>query len=223
MIALTVVCMRKALTVSRRWARGGAEGLIGHLGVVRRPLDPVGHVAIDGELWRAPTSLGRRRRTFTRRRRSGRRICRSSVHRLRPTRARGGAPETRRLPLRAGRQVHDTEHVEVGTDFSDAQVAETFLHHRAPSCPSWTSPASPALSPAATSSAPSPTASWPRSEAARSLAGHPLRGGGVKRPLRRGSVSARMTCITALISARCENACGKLPRCRPVWGSSSSA
>jgi membrane protein implicated in regulation of membrane protease activity len=53
MIALAVVCMRKALTVSRRRARGGAQGLIGHLGVVRRPLDPVGHVAIDGELWRA--------------------------------------------------------------------------------------------------------------------------------------------------------------------------
>jgi membrane-bound ClpP family serine protease len=53
MIALAVVCMRKALTVSRRRARCGAEGLIGHVGVVRRPLDPVGHVAIDGELWRA--------------------------------------------------------------------------------------------------------------------------------------------------------------------------
>jgi CBS domain-containing protein len=24
----------------------------------------------------------------------------------------------------------NTEHVDVGTDFSDAQVAETFLHHR---------------------------------------------------------------------------------------------
>jgi membrane-bound ClpP family serine protease len=52
-IALGVVCIRKALTVSRRRARGGAEGLIGHVGVVRRPLNPVGHVAIDGELWRA--------------------------------------------------------------------------------------------------------------------------------------------------------------------------
>jgi CBS domain-containing protein len=28
------------------------------------------------------------------------------------------------------RQHMNTEHVEVGTDFSDAQVAETFLHHR---------------------------------------------------------------------------------------------
>ncbi len=39
-IALGLVCIRKALTVSRWRARGGAEGLIGH-------------VAIDGELWRA--------------------------------------------------------------------------------------------------------------------------------------------------------------------------
>jgi CBS-domain-containing membrane protein len=30
----------------------------------------------------------------------------------------------------AVRQHMNTEHVEVGTDFSDAQVAETFLHHR---------------------------------------------------------------------------------------------
>jgi hypothetical protein len=35
--------------------------------------------------------------------------------------------------------------------------------------------------------------------------------------------SARITCITALMSARCVNACGKLPRCRPVRGSISSA
>ena len=35
--------------------------------------------------------------------------------------------------------------------------------------------------------------------------------------------SARITCITALISARWVNACGKLPRWRPVRGSISSA
>jgi membrane-bound ClpP family serine protease len=52
-VTLGVVWVRKALTVSRRRARGGAEGLIGHVGIVRRPLEPVGHVAIDGELWRA--------------------------------------------------------------------------------------------------------------------------------------------------------------------------
>ena len=32
-----------------------------------------------------------------------------------------------------------------------------------------------------------------------------------------------MTCTTALISARWVNACGKLPRCRPVFASISSA
>jgi membrane-bound serine protease (ClpP class) len=52
-IALGVVCTRKVLTLSRRRARGGAEGLVGHVGVVRQRLDPVGQVAIDGELWRA--------------------------------------------------------------------------------------------------------------------------------------------------------------------------
>ena len=35
--------------------------------------------------------------------------------------------------------------------------------------------------------------------------------------------SSRMTCITALMSARCVKACGKLPRWRPVDASSSSA
>ena len=33
----------------------------------------------------------------------------------------------------------------------------------------------------------------------------------------------RITCITALISARCVKACGKLPRWRPERGSISSA
>jgi membrane-bound serine protease (ClpP class) len=52
-IAVGLVCVRKALTVSQRRARGGGRGLIGHVGVVRRPLDPIGQIAIDGELWRA--------------------------------------------------------------------------------------------------------------------------------------------------------------------------
>jgi len=48
--------MRKALAASRRRARCGADELVGHVGVVRRPLDPLGHVVIDGELWRARRS-----------------------------------------------------------------------------------------------------------------------------------------------------------------------
>ena len=57
-VTLGVVCTRKVMTVSRRRARCGAEGLIGHVGVVRQPLDPVGQVAIDGELWRARRCWG---------------------------------------------------------------------------------------------------------------------------------------------------------------------
>jgi membrane-bound ClpP family serine protease len=48
--------MRKALAAGHRRARCGAEELVGHVGVVRRSLDPLGHVAIDGELWRARRS-----------------------------------------------------------------------------------------------------------------------------------------------------------------------
>jgi membrane-bound ClpP family serine protease len=55
-IALAVVAVRKAYAASHRRVDCGAEGLVGHVGVVRRPLDPLGHVAIDGELWRARRS-----------------------------------------------------------------------------------------------------------------------------------------------------------------------
>ena len=54
--ALALVTLREARAVSRRQAQCGAEGLIGHVGVVRRPLDPLGQVAVDGELWRARRS-----------------------------------------------------------------------------------------------------------------------------------------------------------------------
>ena len=54
--ALGAVAMRKALVVSRQRARCGADGLIGHVGVVRRPLDPLGQIMVDGELWRARRS-----------------------------------------------------------------------------------------------------------------------------------------------------------------------
>jgi membrane-bound ClpP family serine protease len=48
--------LRKALAASRGRARCGADELVGHVGVVRRPLDPLGHVVVDGELWRARRS-----------------------------------------------------------------------------------------------------------------------------------------------------------------------
>lgn len=54
--ALALLALRLAVAAGGKRARCGAEGLVGHIGVVRRPLDPLGHVAIDGELWRARRS-----------------------------------------------------------------------------------------------------------------------------------------------------------------------
>jgi len=50
------IATRKALSAQRRRARCGSEGIVGHVGVVRRPLDPLGQIAVDGELWRARLS-----------------------------------------------------------------------------------------------------------------------------------------------------------------------
>ena len=55
-LAIGVVAMSKARAAGRTRARCGTEGLVGRLGVVRRPLDPQGHVLIDGALWRARRS-----------------------------------------------------------------------------------------------------------------------------------------------------------------------
>jgi membrane-bound ClpP family serine protease len=51
--ALTLVAARAALKVRRRRALGGAQGLVGRVGVVRRALTPVGVVLVMGELWNA--------------------------------------------------------------------------------------------------------------------------------------------------------------------------
>ena len=48
---LLAIVARKALAVRGRRPRGGAEGLVGRLGVVRH-----GDVFVDGELWRARRS-----------------------------------------------------------------------------------------------------------------------------------------------------------------------
>jgi membrane-bound serine protease (ClpP class) len=53
---LTLVTLREARAISRRQVQSGAEGLIGHVGIVRRRIDPLGDVAVDGELWRARRS-----------------------------------------------------------------------------------------------------------------------------------------------------------------------
>jgi membrane-bound serine protease (ClpP class) len=56
LLALMFVAGRKSLEVGRRRPRGGAMGLIGRIGVVRRGLTPIGDVLVDGELWRARRS-----------------------------------------------------------------------------------------------------------------------------------------------------------------------
>jgi membrane protein implicated in regulation of membrane protease activity len=55
-VALTLVLARMTWAAGRRPVQCGAEGLIGHVGLVRRPLNPLGDVAVGGELWRARRS-----------------------------------------------------------------------------------------------------------------------------------------------------------------------
>lgn len=45
--------VRGARSVARKSAQTGAEGLVGHVGVVRQALQPVGQVFVDGALWNA--------------------------------------------------------------------------------------------------------------------------------------------------------------------------
>jgi membrane protein implicated in regulation of membrane protease activity len=54
--ALALFTLREARAISRRQVQSGAEGLIGRVGIVRRTIDPLGDVAVDGELWRARRS-----------------------------------------------------------------------------------------------------------------------------------------------------------------------
>ena len=56
LVALMVVAGRKALMLQRRRPKGGATGLIGRVGVIRRAPSPVGDVLVEGELWRARNS-----------------------------------------------------------------------------------------------------------------------------------------------------------------------
>jgi membrane-bound ClpP family serine protease len=51
---VALVGMAKGVAgVRRRHPRTGAEALVGHVGVVRHELEPVGQVFVDGALWRA--------------------------------------------------------------------------------------------------------------------------------------------------------------------------
>jgi membrane protein implicated in regulation of membrane protease activity len=55
-VTLTFVIVRPAWAATCRPVQCGAEGLVGHVGIVRRSLDPQGEVAVGGELWRARRS-----------------------------------------------------------------------------------------------------------------------------------------------------------------------
>lgn len=55
---LVTLTVKGGLLVRRRRVRGGAEGLIGHVGVVRTWTGASGNVALDGALWDARESLG---------------------------------------------------------------------------------------------------------------------------------------------------------------------
>jgi membrane-bound ClpP family serine protease len=48
-----VTAVRGVARVARRRARTGPEALVGHVGIVRNELEPVGQVFVDGALWRA--------------------------------------------------------------------------------------------------------------------------------------------------------------------------
>jgi membrane-bound ClpP family serine protease len=52
-LALVALIVRKGMATRSIRARGGAEGLIGHVGEVRAAPAPVGRVFVDGALWRA--------------------------------------------------------------------------------------------------------------------------------------------------------------------------
>jgi membrane-bound ClpP family serine protease len=56
LVAFIVVAGRKSLALRRRRPKGGAAGLIGRVGVVRRAPAPLGDVLVEGELWRARNS-----------------------------------------------------------------------------------------------------------------------------------------------------------------------
>jgi membrane-bound ClpP family serine protease len=55
--ALLAVIARATIKAARPRALTGAEGLIGHVGVIRSAPAPLGQVFIDGALWRAKPCL----------------------------------------------------------------------------------------------------------------------------------------------------------------------
>jgi membrane-bound serine protease (ClpP class) len=56
-LALLAVIARATIGAARPRALTGAEGLIGHVGVMRTAPAPLGQVFVDGALWRAKPCL----------------------------------------------------------------------------------------------------------------------------------------------------------------------
>jgi membrane-bound serine protease (ClpP class) len=54
---LVVIAARKSLAVRNRKALGGADGLVGQIGVVRHACAPEGEVFVSGEIWHARRSV----------------------------------------------------------------------------------------------------------------------------------------------------------------------
>src|SRR5947207_3102163 len=52
-VGLLTVSLRKGMAARRRRVRTGAEGLIGHIGIVQNWANPAGKVLVDGALWGA--------------------------------------------------------------------------------------------------------------------------------------------------------------------------
>ena len=55
---VVIVAVSMGVRALRRPPTTGAVGMVGHVGVVKRALDPEGQVLVDGELWRAVTRDG---------------------------------------------------------------------------------------------------------------------------------------------------------------------
>jgi membrane-bound serine protease (ClpP class) len=52
-LALAAIGVALQLRAEARRRHHPSNGLVGRMGVVRRPLDPIGTVSVDGELWNA--------------------------------------------------------------------------------------------------------------------------------------------------------------------------
>ena len=55
-LAATVHVVRRSLAAGGQRAVCGPAALVGRVGIVRRPLDPIGQLLVGGELWRARRS-----------------------------------------------------------------------------------------------------------------------------------------------------------------------